>query len=107
MSLDHEFFHYTRDRFIQNEAQRYIHFDVKKLAHVGAAAVGAKSCFNIKKYLNSICNKASLLTLDNGMQAVANIPNPNACLPHLTTASEVATMEFVCTYASHQLLSPC
>ncbi|EEH42235.2 uncharacterized protein PADG_07055 [Paracoccidioides brasiliensis Pb18] len=33
--------------------------------------------------------------MDNGMQAVAKILNPNAGLPHLTTASEVATMEFV------------
>ncbi|EEH07563.1 phosphotransferase enzyme family protein [Histoplasma capsulatum G186AR] len=99
LSPDHEFFRYTRDRFIQNEAhemaQRYIHFDVKELAHVGAAAVGAKSCLNIEKYLDGMYNKAFLLTLDNGMQAVAKIPNPNAGLPHLTTASEVATMEFV------------
>jgi hypothetical protein len=41
-------------------------------------------------------NKALLLTMDDGTQAVAKIPNPNAGRPHLTTASEVATMEFVC-----------
>ncbi|ODH51816.1 hypothetical protein GX48_02060 [Paracoccidioides brasiliensis] len=38
LSLDHEFFRFTRGRFIQNEAhemaQRYIHFDVEELARV-------------------------------------------------------------------------
>ncbi|QVM06747.1 hypothetical protein D8B26_001453 [Coccidioides posadasii str. Silveira] len=76
-------------------AQRYIHFDVEELARVGAAAVGAKSCLNIKKYPDGMYNKAFLLTMGNDMQAVAKIPNPNAGLPHLTTSSEVATMEFV------------
>ncbi|KGY14997.1 hypothetical protein PABG_12111 [Paracoccidioides brasiliensis Pb03] len=54
LSLDHEFFRFTRGRFIQNEAhemaQRYIHFDVEELARVGAAAVGAKSCLQVEKY---------------------------------------------------------
>ncbi|EEH35874.2 phosphotransferase enzyme family protein [Paracoccidioides lutzii Pb01] len=76
-------------------AQRYIHFDVEELARVGAAAVGAQSCLKVEKYPDGMYNKAFLLTMDNGMQAVAKIPNPNAGLPHLTTASEVATMEFV------------
>ncbi|KKZ65633.1 hypothetical protein EMCG_08540 [[Emmonsia] crescens] len=99
LSSDNEFFRFTRGRFVQNEAhemaQRYIHFDVEELARAGAAAVGAKSCLNIEKYPDGMYNKAFLLTMDNGMQAVAKIPNPNAGLPHLTTASEVATMEFV------------
>jgi len=33
--------------------------------------------------------------MEAGTQVVAKIPNPNAGQPHLTTASEVATMEFV------------
>lgn len=40
-------------------------------------------------------NKAILLTMDNGTQVVAKVPNPNAGKPHFTTASEVATMDFV------------
>ena len=40
-------------------------------------------------------NKAFLLSMDDGVQVVAKIPNPNAGRPHMTTASEVATMEFV------------
>ncbi|OJD26720.1 hypothetical protein ACJ73_01890 [Blastomyces percursus] len=75
-------------------AQRYIHFDVEELARVVAAAVGANSCLNIKKYPDGMYNKTFMLTMDNGTQAVAKIPYPNASLPHLTTASDVATMEF-------------
>lgn len=40
-------------------------------------------------------NKAFLLTMNDGTQVVAKLPNPNAGAPHFTTASEVATMEFV------------
>ncbi|KAE8151558.1 phosphotransferase enzyme family protein [Aspergillus avenaceus] len=37
--------------------------------------------------------------MKDGRQLVAKIPNPNAGLPFLTTASEVATMDFVRTVA--------
>lgn len=40
-------------------------------------------------------NKALLLTMDDQKQVVAKIPYPIAGLPHLTTASEVATMEYM------------
>ncbi|KAF3479937.1 uncharacterized protein GIQ15_06913 [Arthroderma uncinatum] len=75
-------------------SQRYRHFDVKRLASIAAASVGAETCTGIEKCADGMYNKAFLLTMDNGSQVVAKIPNPNAGLPHLTTASEVATMEF-------------
>jgi hypothetical protein len=40
-------------------------------------------------------NKALLLTFDDKSEVVAKLPNPNAGPAILTTASEVATMEFV------------
>jgi hypothetical protein len=40
-------------------------------------------------------NKAFLLTMDDEREVIAKLPNPNAGLPHFTTASEVATMNFV------------
>lgn len=40
-------------------------------------------------------NKAYLMTMDNGREVVSKVPNPNAGIPHFTTASEVATMDFV------------
>ena len=40
-------------------------------------------------------NKAFLMFMDDGREVVAKVPNPNAGIPHFTTASEVATMDFV------------
>lgn len=40
-------------------------------------------------------NKAFLLTMDNGVEVFAKLPNPNAGPAHYTTASEVATRKFV------------
>jgi hypothetical protein len=40
-------------------------------------------------------NKAFLMTMDNGAEVLARIPNPNAGPAFYTTASEVATRHFV------------
>jgi hypothetical protein len=99
--LEHsdDLFHYTRGRFICNEKdemlQRHIRFDVNELGRIAAEAVGAASCVKVEKYPDGMYNKSMLLTMDNGSQVVAKVPNPNAGLPHFTTASEVSTMDFV------------
>lgn len=76
-------------------SQRYIRFNINELARLTAEAVGSKSCVDIKKDPDGMYNKAFLLTMEDGTQAVAKVPNPNAGRPHFTTAIEVATMEFV------------
>jgi hypothetical protein len=99
--LDHDpdLFKYTRGRFVCNEehemSQRHVHFNVTELARCAAEAVNAKVCVSIKKYPDGMYNKSMLLSMDNGSRIVAKVPNPNVGLPHLTTASEVATMDFV------------
>ncbi|PPJ50761.1 hypothetical protein CBER1_07477 [Cercospora berteroae] len=40
------------------------------------------------------------MTMDNGKEVVAKLPNPNAGRQHFTTASEVATMDFVRNFMS-------
>ena len=40
-------------------------------------------------------NKVFRLVTDNGKSVLARIPNPNAGPPFCTTASEVATIEFM------------
>jgi hypothetical protein len=75
--------------------QRRVHFNVNELARAAAEAIGAGSCVQIQKYPDGMYNKSMLLTMDNGTQVVAKVPNPNAGLPHFATASEVATMDFV------------
>lgn len=90
---------YTRSRFVSNEAtemaQRYAHFDIKHLVDVAAQAVGSASCAKAEKLAEGAYNKALLLTMDDGKQVVARVPNPNAGQAYLTTASEVATMKYV------------
>ena len=76
-------------------AQRYVRFDTEELGAVAASAMGSPSCVSLVKYPDGLYNKAMLLTMCDGKQAVAKIPNPNSGQPHLTTASEVATMDFV------------
>ncbi|KAL2385017.1 hypothetical protein RJZ90_001633 [Blastomyces dermatitidis] len=39
-------------------------------------------------------NKTFLMSMENGREVVAKVPNPNAGIAHFTTASEVATMDF-------------
>jgi hypothetical protein len=94
-----EFFHFTRGRFIvdemENIRQRELRFDLNRLASVAAESVGATQCISIKKYPDGMFNKAYLMSMENGQEVVARVPNPNAGIPHFTTASEVATMNFV------------
>jgi hypothetical protein len=94
-----DIFTYTRGRFVCDEeyemSQRKVLFNVNELARCAAKAIGAKSCISIEKYPDGMHNKSMLLTMDNGSQVVAKVPNPNAGIPHFTTASEVATMDFV------------
>lgn len=93
-----ELFNFTRGRFICDAefemSQRKVHFNVHELGRCAAEAIGARSCVNIEKYPDGMYNKSMLLTMDTGAQVVAKVPNPNAGLPHFTTASEVATHGF-------------
>jgi hypothetical protein len=106
-----EFFKFTRGRFIVDEAEnlrrREIRFDLNRLAKVAADSVGAAQCISIKKYPDGMFNKAFLMSMENGREVVAKVPNPNAGLPHFTTASEVATMEFVSRPCSPINIKPC
>lgn len=100
---DEELFNFTRGRFVSNEqhelSQRHRAFNVLELARLAAQAVQASHCLSIKKCPDGMYNRVLLLSMDNGREVIAKIPNPNSGQPHFTTASEVATMEFVSTPA--------
>ncbi|KAJ0417769.1 kinase-like domain-containing protein [Aspergillus carlsbadensis] len=93
-----EFFNFTRGRFIVDETEnlrkREVVFDMNRLAGIAAESIGAAKCVAIKKYPDGMFNKAFLMTMDDGRELIAKVPNPNAGIPHYTTASEVATMDF-------------
>ena len=93
------FYRYTSGRWLWDEpaqlSHRYVQFNVAKLAQIAARSIGASSCVEIKKVPEGNFNKTFLLTMNDGNEVIAKVPNPNAGRPHFTTASEVATMDFV------------
>lgn len=76
-------------------ARRHIKFDMNELVRIAAESVGAKVCVTVEKCPDGMYNKTFVLTMDNGQEIIAKVPNPNAGVPFLTTASEVATLDFV------------
>ncbi|KAI3291191.1 hypothetical protein DTO002I6_6024 [Penicillium roqueforti] len=96
---DDEFYKFTRSRFLVDEAEnlrrREIKFDLNRLASVAADSIGAAQCISIIKYPDGMFNKTFLMTMEDGREVVAKVPNPNAGVPHFTMASEFATTDFV------------
>lgn len=94
-----DFFKYTRGRFVRNEryemSQRYVRFNMDELANIAAKSVGSERCVRVEKFADGMFNKTFLLTMQDGKEVVGKVPNPNAGQPYYTTASEVATMDFV------------
>ncbi|KAI1938632.1 Phosphotransferase enzyme [Ophidiomyces ophidiicola] len=64
------------------------------LKDIAAKSVNAGSCTQKVKLPEGAYNKVFLLTMDNGVQVVARIPNPYLP-PRMATASEVATLDFL------------
>jgi hypothetical protein len=93
------FYQYTSGRWLWNEkyqlARRYVRFDLPGLLKVSAQAIGARRCVEVKKLPEGNFNKVLSLTMEDSRKLIAKIPNPNAGRPHYTTASEVATMDYV------------
>lgn len=72
-----------------------MNFDMNELARIAAESVGSRSCREIKKFAEGQFNKIFLMTTEDGKEVITKVPQPNAGLPHYTTASEVATMDYV------------
>lgn len=93
-----EFFHYTSGRWLFNEQQqlalRHVEFSVSALKEAAANAVGA-SCCDLRKLSEGLFNRAFLLTMNNGTEIVARIPTSISGPAYYTTASEVATIDFM------------
>jgi hypothetical protein len=94
-----EFFEFTRGRFVVAErdqmARRRVRFDMNELVKIAARSVGASHCVSVQKCPDGMYSKCFQLTLDDGQEVIAKIPNPNAGRAYYTAASEVATMDFV------------
>ncbi|OJJ51118.1 hypothetical protein ASPZODRAFT_148466 [Penicilliopsis zonata CBS 506.65] len=90
---------FTSGRWLWNERQqlacRSVKFDLSTLLRLAASVIGARSCTQVLKVSEGQYNKVFQLTMDDGREIIAKLPNPNAGRPHFTTASEVATMDFL------------
>jgi hypothetical protein len=91
-------FQYSNGRFLVDEEQqfskRYVKFDVEKLCHIVASVTkGASPVCKIDKIEGGF-SKAFLMTMENGAEAIAKIPCPNAGRAMYSTASEVAVLEY-------------
>ncbi|KAF8446424.1 hypothetical protein L210DRAFT_3502028 [Boletus edulis BED1] len=91
-SEDEHFFQYTSGRWINGEREQmriqYVSFNV------AAAVVEADRCIKMVKTAEDVFGKYFLLTFDNGTKLVAKIPCPHMTPRHLSTLSEVATMDY-------------
>ncbi|KAJ5585281.1 phosphotransferase enzyme family protein [Penicillium hispanicum] len=90
---------FTSGRWLWNERQqlacRYVKFDLPGLLQLAASTMGSRSCTQVLKISEGQYNKVLQLTMEDGREVIAKLPNPNAGRPHFTTASEVATMDFL------------
>ncbi|KAK3724179.1 hypothetical protein LTR37_001304 [Vermiconidia calcicola] len=93
------FFSYDSGRWLWDEEEqlhkRYKRFNVDHLHQIAAKASGARRCISMSKLNEGNSNKAFRLVMDDNTAVIAKIPSPNAGPPTWTTASEVATMDFV------------
>jgi hypothetical protein len=101
-------FSYKAQRWLWNEREqlqrRYLSFDLNALIRVAedAAGSGAK-CAEVTKLPEGNFNKTFLVQMNNGHELIARLPNPNAGQSHYTTASEVATMDYVFSLPFHHI----
>lgn len=97
------YYSYFAQRWLWNESEqlrrRYIQSDVNALIDIAEEAAGQDAvCLNLSRLPEGNFNKVFLATMQDGKQLIVKIPNPNSGPAHYTTASEVATMQFVRDY---------
>ncbi|KAL4896051.1 putative mitochondria protein Fmp29 [Aspergillus ambiguus] len=94
-----EFFRNTSRRWIFNETdrlnERFVKFRPTELQRIAGEAVQQDYCPDISKLPEGGFNKVFVLRARNGREVIGRIPTPIAGPPHYTTASEVATMDFL------------
>ncbi|KAL3475952.1 kinase-like domain-containing protein [Aspergillus californicus] len=101
-----ELYQYRRYRWLTDEAEelkaRYREFRLLALLEAATKVTGNDAVnlilstgVRILKCVEGQYNKAFVLTMNNGQEIIAKLPNPNAGPSFYTTASEVATRQFL------------
>ncbi|KAE8344995.1 kinase-like domain-containing protein [Aspergillus arachidicola] len=97
---EEDLYRYTRRRWLCNEqkelSKRYVRFDLQELIRAALdVSDGSRYCTRVLKCLEGLHNKAFILTMDNGVEVFAKLPNPSAGPARYTTASEVAAYDML------------
>ncbi|BDD62974.1 hypothetical protein MAP00_007924 [Monascus purpureus] len=96
-----DLYEYQRYRWLSREAEklaaRYRKFKLPALLDAAVKITGFSDaqCIKVLKCVEGQYNKALILTMSTGQEIVARLPNPNAGPAFYTTASEVATRQFL------------
>ncbi|EED19590.1 mitochondria protein Fmp29, putative [Talaromyces stipitatus ATCC 10500] len=98
-----DLFRYQRHRWLRNDAKeqdvRYRPFNLAALIERALKAkrgrIDGQKCIKILKLVEGDHNKVFLLTMSDGDELIARLPNPNAGSNYFTVASEVATRRFI------------
>ncbi|KAE8371102.1 kinase-like domain-containing protein [Aspergillus bertholletiae] len=69
--------------------------EIDQLQRIAGEAVQQDYCPDITKFAEGGFNRVFLLRANNGREVIARIPTSTAGPPHYTTASEMATMNFL------------
>lgn len=109
--MEEDVFSYKAQRWLWNEREqlqrRYLGFDLKALVRAAQDAAGpGANCVEVTKLPEGNFNKTLLMMMYDGRQLIARLPNPNAGRPHYTTASEVATMDYVLPLSYQKTTKP-
>lgn len=75
--------------------ERFVRFNVEELKRIAALKVNRYRCVDIEKLAEGRFNKVFVLTMNDGFQVIARFPTTLAGTPGRTTASEVATMDYL------------
>ncbi|CAG8885670.1 unnamed protein product [Penicillium egyptiacum] len=75
--------------------ERYVKLRPTELQRIAGEVVQQDYCPDIAKIIEGGFNKVFLLRVKNGREVITQIPTPTAGPPHYTTASEVATIDFL------------
>ncbi|KAB8208105.1 phosphotransferase family protein [Aspergillus parasiticus] len=97
---EEDLYRHTRRRWLCNEqkelSKRYVRFDLQELIRAALdVSDGSRYCTRLFKCLEGLHNKAFILTMDNGVEVFAKLPNSSAGPARYTTASEVATYDML------------
>ncbi|OBT41089.1 hypothetical protein VE00_09345 [Pseudogymnoascus sp. WSF 3629] len=94
-----ELFAYTNGRFLIDEQRqlelRHVKFDLDALCDASAAAGPEPSPITAVEKMEGGFSKAFLMKRKNGTEVIAKLPCRNAGPPKLTTASEVAVLQYI------------